>query len=113
MKGESEQPEFVYLIKSGRCILVREMKIIKRTLPFGKEKLILPLQSNQTMAPRLNRLKKDESLIKYFLGIGNLQKGDYFGIGENIKDSFIITKGKVRKMFAGILYIYDGQMNWI
>ena len=95
MKDEIEPPEFVYSIKSGTCVLVKEIKLLKRKMPFGREELYLPRERNEIDPPCLNRAKKNETLLRYLLVIRTFRSGDYFGAGENMKDSFIITKGKV------------------
>ena len=72
-------------------MLVKEVRVIKRIYPFGREKLILSPDDGNTM--KHTRLKENESLLKYFLVIRKLKKGDFFGVGENCKDSYVITKG--------------------
>ena len=71
------------------------MSVIQKVLPFGREKLVLtPEKKDGTQ--RLSRLKENETVLTFFLVIKTLKGGDYFGVGECMKDSFIITKGKVR-----------------
>ena len=70
------------------------MLIIKKVLPFGREKLILPPEKDDSR--RVSRLKENETMLTVFLAIKTLKGGDYFAVGEPMKDLFIITKEKVR-----------------
>ena len=70
------------------------MLIVKRFLPFGREKLVLPPEKDGTQ--RISRLKENETMVTFFLVIKTLKGGDYFAVGEPMKDLFIITKEKVR-----------------
>ena len=74
-------------------MLVKKMSVIKKTLPFGREKLILAPKKDGTQ--QLCRLKVNEKILTFFLTIKTLKSGDYFGVGEPMKDSFIVTKEKV------------------
>ncbi|CAB3976902.1 Hypothetical predicted protein [Paramuricea clavata] len=106
-KEEAEPSETIYIIKAGRCILVKKMSIIKKTLPFGREKLVLPPEKDGKQ--RLSRLKENETMLTIFLTIKTLKSGDYFGVGESMKDSFIITRGKTELMLIprSILQIHN------
>lgn len=90
--------ETVYIIKSGSCVLVKKMSIVKKVLPFGREKLVLPPERKDG-SYRLSRLKENETVFTCFLIIKTLTAGDYFGVGESMQDSYIITKEKVWCMF--------------
>ena len=87
---------------------MKKMSIIKKTLPFGREKLVLPPEKDGKQ--RLSRLKENETMLTIFLTIKTLKSGDYFGVGESMKDSFIITRGKVRR-FCIYLFSYSFANN--
>lgn len=93
MRGPpKENDEFIYFIRSGRCRVVKDMNLVTRSLPFKLPRLILPSQK----ACKDFRLTKFDTMKKYFLVIHVLEKGDYFGVGEDRLNTSIITVAKVR-----------------
>lgn len=82
----------VYFIQSGKCRVVREITVIKKESSSGKIKLTLP-PINFTD----NYIKSNpkESVVRKFLTIHILNRGDFFGVGEDLKKTFIISVGRV------------------
>ena len=75
---------------------MKKMLAIKKTLPFGREKLVLmPEKKDSQQRKQLNRLKENETMLTFMLTIKTLKAGDYFGVGESMKDLFIVTREKV------------------
>ena len=68
------------------------MTLYRKTLPSGKSRLILP-PITATDIP-------DKKLEKKFLAIHVLNKGDYFGVGEDLKKTYILSVGRVSRRKA-------------
>ena len=69
------------------------MSAIKKILPFGREKLTLVPEKKGTQ--QLSRLRENETILTFLLTIKSLKAGDYFGVGESMKDLFMVTREKV------------------
>ena len=83
---------------------MKKMLAIKKTLPFGREKLVLmPEKKDSQQRKQLNRLKENETMLTFMLTIKTLKAGDYFGVGESMKDLFIVTREKVFYVMGPLL----------
>ncbi|CAH3124264.1 unnamed protein product [Pocillopora meandrina] len=91
--GDMDVPaDDVYLIQSGKCRVVREITMIKKESSFGKIQLKLPpINFNENNID--NNVK--ERVVRKFLSVHMLSKGDFFGVGEDLKKTFIISVGRV------------------
>ena len=89
--GDIDGPaDDVYFIQSGTCKVVREILMIRKQISSGKFSLHFPpINFNQ------RNMRDKERLVKKFITVHELNKGDYFGVGEDLKKTFIITAGKV------------------
>lgn len=84
-------PDNVYLIHSGDCRVVREITMFQREPLCGRKKLTLPpIDHNKR---DVNRNKEKE--IQKYLTIHILKKGDAFGVGEDLKKTFVVSIGRV------------------
>ena len=82
----------VYGIMKGRCKVVSKIHIIKETPPYGQHKLrMVPGNEKRTRRP-LSRHQKEEDK---FLAIRTLEKGDFFGFGERLSNTSIISEKQV------------------
>lgn len=72
--------------------MVREIAMIRNESSTGKIRLKLP-PINFT-EPTDNGDSK-ERIVKKFLTVHVLNKGDFFGVGEDLKKTYIITVGRV------------------
>ncbi|XP_068760054.1 uncharacterized protein [Montipora capricornis] len=84
-------PDNVFLIHSGTCRVVREITMVQSVSLSGRTKLKLP---------PIDFIKKDidsnkERVVKKYLTIHTLKKGDSFGVGEDLSKTFIISIGRV------------------
>lgn len=91
--GDIDGPaEDVFFIQSGKCKVVREITMIRTESSSGKTKLRLP---------PINFNEKDfanddnERVVRKYLTLHTLKKGDFFGVGEDLKKTFIISVGRV------------------
>ena len=92
--GDIDGPaENVFFIQSGKCKVVREITMIRSESSSGKTKLKLP-PVNFTENDIDTGNNKDK-VVKKFLTIHMLKKGDFFGVGEDLKKTFIISVGRV------------------
>ena len=84
-------PDNLYLIHSGNCKVVREITMFQRESLYGSKKLMLPpIDYNKRDVNRTN-----EKVIKKYLTIHILKKGDAFGVGEDLKKTFVVSIGRV------------------
>ena len=82
--------DYVYFVQSGRCKVIREVTAVKTKLPFGKSHLALvPLGRNP-------QLSKEQILEKRYLVLMTICHGGYFGVGEDLDQTWIISEGKVK-----------------
>ncbi|XP_022803352.1 cAMP-dependent protein kinase regulatory subunit-like [Stylophora pistillata] len=91
--GNMDTPaDDVYFIQSGKCRVVREITVIKKESSSGKIKLTLPPIN---FTDNYIKNKPKESVVRKFLTIHILNRGDFFGVGEDLKKTFIISVGRV------------------
>lgn len=91
--GNMDTPaDDVYFIQSGKCRVVREITVIKKESSSGKIKLTLPPIN---FTDNYIKSKPKESVVRKFLTIHILNRGDFFGVGEDLKKTFIISVGRV------------------
>ncbi|KAL4230053.1 Cyclic nucleotide-binding domain-containing protein 2 [Mactra antiquata] len=96
--GDIDGPtDSVYFIRKGRCEVVRRIIVVRHQSPYQRPNILLPLMAknrsnflNKSYG-RNRRLKQEESR---YLTVTTLHPGNYFGVGENLRDTFIISKGK-------------------
>lgn len=82
--------DYVYFVQSGRCKVIREVTAVKTKLPFGKSHLALvPLG-------RTPKLSKEQILEKRYLVLMTIGRGGYFGVGEDLDQTWIISEGEVK-----------------
>ena len=80
----------VYFIQSGTCKVVREITMIRKESSSGKISLRLPpINFN----PR--SIKDKERVVKKLITVHELTRGDFFGVGEDLRKTFIISAGRV------------------
>ena len=84
----------MFFIQSGKCKVVREITIIRSTSTSGKTKLKLPPIDFTEGDSEGN---KTDKVVKKYLTIHVLKEGDFFGVGEDLKKTYIISVGRVRK----------------
>lgn len=89
--GDLDGPaDDVYFIQSGSCKVVREITMIRKESSSGKISLRLPpINFNR------RNMKDKEREVKKFIVVHELHKGDIFGVGEDLRKTFIITAGRV------------------
>ena len=89
--GDIDGPaDDVYFIQSGKCKVVREIAMIRKESSSGKISLRLPpINFNRT------NMKDKERVVKKFITVHELNRGDFFGVGEDLRKTYIITVGRV------------------
>ncbi|KAJ7381256.1 hypothetical protein OS493_001373 [Desmophyllum pertusum] len=93
--GDMDAPaDDVFFIQSGKCRVVREITMIHKESSSGIRLRLPPI--NFTDRGLINSNDKcKERVVKKFLTIHVLKKGDFFGVGEDLKKTFIISVGRV------------------
>ncbi|XP_028399067.1 cGMP-dependent protein kinase, isozyme 1-like [Dendronephthya gigantea] len=81
--------EYVYFVQSGRCKVIREITVVKTKLPFGKSHIALVSRGKPPS------LSKDQSLEKRYLVLMTIGHGGYFGVGEDLNETWIVSEDKV------------------
>jgi len=91
--GDIDGPaDDVYFIQSGTCKVVREIAMIRKESSSGKISLRLPpINFNR------KNMKDKERVVKKFIIVHELNRGDFFGVGEDLRKTFIITVGRVSR----------------
>lgn len=69
-----------------------------RTLPFGTTKLIFPPEEAERR--KAFQMTENDTMKKYFLVVRVLEKGNFFGLGEQTSNMMVVTAGKVRDFVA-------------
>ena len=91
-----ETQDYAYFIMSGQCKVVRQLPVVIRNLPFGRERITLASVDDEDEVRRKVQLDaKDEKIKNVFLVVQVLKEGSYFGVDENIGKSSVITVTKV------------------
>ncbi|XP_077987469.1 uncharacterized protein LOC144442072 [Glandiceps talaboti] len=85
----------IYIIVSGHCKVVREIELVHSKLPCNRTKLILPPINKNNEVVRNVVTSKSETLHRHLLHICTIGKGQYFGVGEDLRKTYIISAGKV------------------
>lgn len=95
MGGKQATTDFSYFIISGKCNVVREMMLVKKFSNSGKARYSLPSikdTKNGILAVQDHVNKKIERKL---LIIRTLNEGDFFGVGEDLDKTYIITAERV------------------
>ena len=82
----------VYGIMKGQCKVVSKIHIIKETPPYGKHQLKMVPGNKRRTKRTLTRHQKEE---EKFLVIRTLERGDFFGFGERISNTSVISEKQV------------------
>ncbi|XP_022084507.1 uncharacterized protein LOC110975934 [Acanthaster planci] len=91
----AQAPDDIYFIKSGTCKVVREVTLLQSCLPFGHTKLSLPPLDADHKVLDSFKPEKYQRLSRKLLHIANIGKGKFFGVGEDLRRTHIISAGKV------------------
>ena len=85
----------MYFIKSGLVRVVKEMTFVAKQLHTRAVMLLLPpVGKNQDIEPAF-KLGKNETFRNYFLVVQLLEKGECFGVGEDMTKTSFLSVGKV------------------
>ncbi|XP_071950961.1 uncharacterized protein [Antedon mediterranea] len=95
LSDPEQAPDHVYFIKSGECKIVRDVTLIKSNLPFGHVKLSLPPYTPEMDVEPEFLSKYQGNLHNATLHICTFGKGRFFGVGEDLRKTHIISIGKV------------------
>lgn len=94
--GDIDGPaDDVFFIQSGKCKVVREIAMIRKESSTGKIRLKLPPINFTEPTDNGDSKAGKERVVKKFLTVHVLNKGDFFGVGEDLKKTYIITVGRV------------------
>nr|XP_004225769.1 uncharacterized protein LOC101242145 [Ciona intestinalis] len=88
----TETPEHMYFIVSGICKIVKQVTILETTSHLGTGQTMLSLPPDDALKAAQS---KSKAISKRFLVIGQMEKGDYFGVGEDLSSTFIMASTKV------------------
>ena len=84
----------MYFVQTGVCKVIREVTVVKTKFPFGKSNLTLVLPG------KTPQLSKDQSLEKRYLILMTIGHGGYFGVGEDLRETWIISDNKVELVYS-------------
>ncbi|XP_050416710.2 uncharacterized protein LOC126830368, partial [Patella vulgata] len=90
--------DYVYFITNGDCTVVRKLEMIRQKSPHLESTLHLPEDACGPSFFKKNyghHWRKQTADVR-FVTMFNLHAGDYFAVGENLTNTFIISKGKVQ-----------------
>ncbi|XP_052791973.1 uncharacterized protein LOC128226121 [Mya arenaria] len=98
--GDIDGPtDSVYFVVKGQCEIVRRIKVVRHQSPYIRPNILLPSTAsgregflNKAYA-RSRRFERDEVR---FLTVTTLMAGNYFGVGENLRDTFVLARGKTQ-----------------
>ncbi|XP_072039345.1 uncharacterized protein [Amphiura filiformis] len=91
----TEPPDRVYFIKSGKCKVVREITMLQSQLPHGRTQYSLPPINGKHDVTKTLKLEKHQKLMGKYLHVATIKSGDFFGVGEDLQKTFIISIGRV------------------
>ncbi|XP_060082614.1 uncharacterized protein LOC132561915 [Ylistrum balloti] len=95
--NENKLTNWVYFILRGRCQVVQKLSMVRSKSPYQRSCLTLPgtQKAEETLKTFLDKpygkKQRQLALDTHYLTITSLQKGDYFGVGENMKNCYIVT----------------------
>eukprot|EP00057_Strongylocentrotus_purpuratus_P011264 XP_011665738.1 PREDICTED: uncharacterized protein LOC105438988 [Strongylocentrotus purpuratus] len=93
-------PDDVYFIMSGDVKIVREVVLLQNRLPFGRIKLTPPpMRDDHGVSPDF-KPEKYQKLVSKLLNIATIGKGDFFGVGEDLRKTHLISIHKVECMLV-------------
>ncbi|KAL5011382.1 hypothetical protein ScPMuIL_009933 [Solemya velum] len=86
----------VYLVKHGKCDIVKKVSVVRRQSPYQPPSLFLPNMAAGEQKfldkPYGRKLRSCRS-ERHYLTMMTLHPGEYFGVGEDLRNTFIIAKG--------------------
>ncbi|KAH3838861.1 uncharacterized protein LOC127877364 [Dreissena polymorpha] len=92
-----EEDDSVFFIRKGQCQIVRRILLVRHQSPYLRPNILLPDAANKRKDfllksyAKSRRQQRDE--VRY-LTVTTLLPGNYFGTGESMRDTFIISRGK-------------------
>lgn len=102
LSGKDPPPDFTFFIISGKCLVVRDVTLIKNVLPSGKARFTLPpikVGVLNTERAKANEIKhRRRKIERKLLVIKTLEKGNYFGVEEDLGKTYIVSAGRVRRI---------------
>ncbi|XP_053400486.1 uncharacterized protein LOC123556863 [Mercenaria mercenaria] len=87
----------VYFITKGRCEIVRRLVLVRHQSPYQRPNILLPLAAKRRpdfLNKSYCRNRRINSEEIRFLTVTSLHPGNYFGVGENLRDTYILARGK-------------------
>ncbi|XP_052078266.1 uncharacterized protein LOC127716181 [Mytilus californianus] len=95
---KTQLTDAVYFISKGKCDMIKKVSLLRTQSPYLRPSLFLS-DNKKDHSEFLNKPYGKHTRIcrteNHMLTVMSLYPGDYFGVGENLQDTFIITNGKV------------------
>ncbi|XP_063412938.1 uncharacterized protein LOC134695591 isoform X2 [Mytilus trossulus] len=95
---KTQLTEAVYFIRKGKCDMIKKISLLRTQSPYLRPSLFLS-DNKKDHSEFLNKPYGKHTRIcrteNHMLTVMSLYPGDYFGVGENLQDTYIITNGKV------------------
>lgn len=88
--------EYIYFVISGSCKVAYEVKMCEEVLSTGFVRVTISPDSDV-------QLPKTKKFIKKYWHVGNLMPGDYFGVGEGNKNTYVIADTKTQCLLVNAL----------
>ena len=92
--------EHIYFVISGSCKVAYEVQMCEEVLSTGFIRVTLPSDSDNVQLPNTKKF------IKKYWHVGNLMPGDYFGVGEGNKNTYVIADTKTQCLVVNALVFH-------
>ncbi|XP_033742291.1 uncharacterized protein LOC117328826 [Pecten maximus] len=98
--NEHQLTNWVYFILKGKCQLVQKLSLVRSKSPYQRSFLTVPgtQKAEETLKTFLDKpygkTRRQLALDTHYLTVTTLQKGDYFGVGEDMRNCYIVTTTK-------------------
>ncbi|XP_031551248.1 cAMP-dependent protein kinase regulatory subunit-like [Actinia tenebrosa] len=93
--GKQASSDFAYFIISGKCNVVREIMVVKKLFNSGKARYSLPSINDTKHGILSVQDYANKKIERKLLIIRTLNEGDFFGVGEDLDKTYIITAERV------------------
>ncbi|XP_069129451.1 uncharacterized protein [Argopecten irradians] len=98
--NEHKLTNWVYFILRGKCQVVQRLNLVRSKSPYQRSFLRLPgtQKAEETLKTFLDKPygknRRQLALDTHYLTITTLHKGDYFGVGEDMSNCYVVTTAR-------------------
>ncbi|CAH1791879.1 unnamed protein product [Owenia fusiformis] len=104
MGDQQEVSDYVYFVTAGKCKVVRVLTLLRQKTQYGSQQVVLPTRRYLDLVKKKYDRKEWRELHgeivnktpeRHLMVIAELKQGNYFGVGEDLTDTYILAKGRV------------------